>query len=550
LSSFRWGASDMSPWSSLWGPLLVASHFLGGSCGEQPAVYGVAPEDVAQYQDPAAFQCPGGGPIDRSAVNDDFCDCPNGGDEPGTGACAGAEPVSSKGFYCPNHGVAPRYIYLSRVGDGLCDCCDGSDEWQTGMCSDKCDEFLQEKRARLEQRRHAMEKGVQMKRKALEAAGTPEIWSARVAELKLTLPKLQSDVDDLKANLSTAEEVFQAAEQSRPKEQQAAQAGGTSEERKVSEYAKWMEKESTGSAGDAGSSSGSNIQRVAVEHRTLRQIQVRSGDLVDFVEFHYTRGEALITGGGQGNEQEPFLLGPGEVVVEVKGGQGGLLDGIEFITNKGRSSKAYGGSGGDPFNFKAGPGMMIVGLERNEGIAGKILGVQECVLVDPRSAEERARDDARTAFDAADHQLTRALAEIRELEARLAGDFKQDTRDAYSLFEEKCASGRVEKYNYKICIFGRAQQDHTTLGNWDGWDPQKKNVARYKDGQSCFSGITRSARVTVECGERMEVLRVFEPSQCTYDATITHPAACEVDAPGQEGQIARVLQAHEFHDEL
>ena len=37
------------------------------------------------------------------------------------------------------------------------------------------------------------------------------------------------------------------------------------------------------------------------------------GALIDFIEFVYTAGEPLSVGEGQGDEQEPFNLEPGEV---------------------------------------------------------------------------------------------------------------------------------------------------------------------------------------------------------------------------------------------
>ncbi|KAL5015371.1 hypothetical protein ScPMuIL_009641 [Solemya velum] len=64
--------------------------------------------------------------IPYTYVNDDFCDCKDSSDEPGTAACPNSR------FYCtfqwPGHD--PQFVPTSRVNDGICDCCDGSDEWE------------------------------------------------------------------------------------------------------------------------------------------------------------------------------------------------------------------------------------------------------------------------------------------------------------------------------------------------------------------------------------------------------------------------------------
>ena len=64
-------------------------------------------------------------------VNDDFCDCDDSSDEPGTAACSDSQ------FYCPNEGHIPILLHSSTVGDSVCDCCDGSDE-KPGLCDDTC----------------------------------------------------------------------------------------------------------------------------------------------------------------------------------------------------------------------------------------------------------------------------------------------------------------------------------------------------------------------------------------------------------------------------
>lgn len=67
--------------------------------------------------------------ITYGRVNDNYCDCRDGTDEPGTNAC------SDSYFFCDvfEHQVVDdklRHVILSsRVNDGICDCCDGSDEY-------------------------------------------------------------------------------------------------------------------------------------------------------------------------------------------------------------------------------------------------------------------------------------------------------------------------------------------------------------------------------------------------------------------------------------
>lgn len=97
------------------------------------------------------FTCLDGSRTDLkpTAVNDDYCDCVDGSDEPGTNACGNFK------FYCSNAGHVPGVLASNRVNDGICDtdvCCDGQDEYSgLVVCPKLCAALVQEtKRLKLE----------------------------------------------------------------------------------------------------------------------------------------------------------------------------------------------------------------------------------------------------------------------------------------------------------------------------------------------------------------------------------------------------------------
>ena len=79
-------------------------------------------------------------------------------------------------------------------------------------------------------------------------------------------------------------------------------------------------------------------------------VKVRHGRFIDGIELLYKTTEGKEEGlgwhGGDGGEEETFLLEEGEYITGIRGKSGLYVDSLTIVTNK-RESKTYGGDGGD-----------------------------------------------------------------------------------------------------------------------------------------------------------------------------------------------------------
>merc|ERR1719318_299565 len=145
--------------------------------------------ELASFYNPATdFKClDGSNIITFIQVNDDYCDCEDGSDEPGTSACPNGK------FYCENKGHRALVIHSSRVGDRVCDCCDGADEWESKVtCPNTCQEMG----------RAAREAAEAANRVALEGF---KIRQSMVNEAKLMLDEKMVKVQELEAKKAQLE---------------------------------------------------------------------------------------------------------------------------------------------------------------------------------------------------------------------------------------------------------------------------------------------------------------------------------------------------------
>ncbi|OIW10241.1 hypothetical protein TanjilG_27992 [Lupinus angustifolius] len=147
---------------------------------------GISPQDEKYYKSSDIIKCKDGSrKFTIQQLNDNFCDCLDGTDEPGTSACPGGK------FYCRNAGHVPVYLFSSRVNDGICDCCDGTDEYDGKVnCPNTCWESGKVAREKLKKKIATYQEGVKLRKQEIEQA-------------KLAQEKDQSELSKLKKEEST-----------------------------------------------------------------------------------------------------------------------------------------------------------------------------------------------------------------------------------------------------------------------------------------------------------------------------------------------------------
>lgn len=134
------------------------------------------------------------------SVNDDFCECTDGSDEPGTSAC----PAGT--FFCVNKGSVSKRIPSNRVDDLVCDCCDGSDE-NSGLltCENTCEAEGAALRAEQEERDRVTRAGLESRAALVDFAST------RLAEKRARLDSLRAQLPELDAKVASLTDRADAA---------------------------------------------------------------------------------------------------------------------------------------------------------------------------------------------------------------------------------------------------------------------------------------------------------------------------------------------------
>jgi len=495
------------------------------------SVFGVAPSDQARYTG-GTFACLDG--HGAGVVNDEFCECADGSDEPGTGACAGEDTTL---FYCQNEGSTPRRLYASRVGDGICDCCDGTDEHYLAKRrggSSKCENVCVEQGIR--EREEAAQQA-----KALQSA-LEEQKSIKAAAMKEREEELEQ-IKSLAAELPFLEEALKAAKAEADKEREAEKKNR--DEAAAAADASPCRWRQTGGCKPTGDREPNNDKpcSVAVAKGESGYCDCNGDGFLGDKEPGYTC-DVAVPGTCLKACAEAGIEVPGSSETVASGTESAGVAGAE-VTGEETAAKEQGEKKvvSEYAKWMDGAAETLGGEEDDEAMDEDVAAIGNSQTLDSSAAgvadgaKQTAVDRERDASRKVDDNKRRTHV----LQAKI--DALPEDKLGYASLAGKTISKRVGEFEYKLEFFSDAKQDYTSLGKWSMWTGPKSAI--FEGGTHCWDGPARQLKVQFHCGPVAKILDVAEPSRCVYEGNFVHPGACDAKDLELLTSGDRVIGPHE-----
>ncbi|XP_071712646.1 glucosidase 2 subunit beta-like isoform X2 [Rutidosis leptorrhynchoides] len=505
---------------------------------------GIAPQDEKYYKglwSSGMIKCKDGSKtFTKSQFNDDFCDCFDGSDEPGTSAC----PTGK--FYCQNAGHSPVTIFSSRINDGICDCCDGSDEYGGQIrCKNTCWEAGKVARDMLMKKIATYQEGVAIRKREIEQA------KISVANDEAELSKLKNEEKILKGIVQPLKEHKERIEKAVEKErvqkeivekQKKEAEESESKQLKVEEKVDGVEQPPANNNDDKSAILDNfPSDQHDVKEEEASKIE-NKGEVADKDIYSLSREDLGREIGSRWTGKKPEQQY--HAVDDVKNDHE-ASNNVHDEENNGYDTETDDDH--QHYDDDTDEHMDDVGDEANDEFDSSNT-YEPDEEVDMSEAENIQKE-----YDEASTKLSKLQSKITRLTKKLGNDFGPE-KEFYSLYGQ-CFESKQNKYVYKVCAFKQATQEEgystTRLGNWKKFD-DSYNVMLFSNGDNCWNGPDRSLKVSLRCGLKVELADVDEPSRCEYAATLTTPALClEGKLKELEAEL-EVLnsQLPEFHDEL
>ncbi|KOS47488.1 hypothetical protein ACN38_g1479 [Penicillium nordicum] len=543
--------------------LLVAAGSATQASSDKPArPRGLGPEFAKFYQDSTTFTCISNPSvkIPFSAVNDDYCDCPDGSDEPGTSACAhisrnspltvADRPGNSDldtalalpGFYCKNKGHQPSYVPFQRINDGICDyeeCCDGSDEWaRVGgtKCEDRCKEIGKQWRKQEEQNQKSMTAALRKKKDLLVDAGRQQ------QEIKDHIVVLEAEVQGAELKEQNLEADLKLAQEQDSKVVRTGKGKGKVSA--LSNLAKARVDELRNALVDVRRQRDDARERVKELEDILAKVKVEyNPNFNDEGVKRAVRSYEDYAARDQGTEGANDALDRDlDEIAKADGEDSGInwehWENEEDGCND--SDLVYKLAAYLPpslVNFIEDRAISVRGFLEEKGILPK-------ASEESSSSESKAVTQARDALKAAQDSVTSLKNKLRDQRADLEQDYGPNS--IFRALRGVCITQDAGEYTYEHCFLESTKQNQRKGGssvsmgkfsNVGTTSVEEVNAAgevvnvekmtiEYNRGQSCWNGPNRSTKVILECGEENKIFKTAEDDKCVYSMLVTSPAAC------------------------
>uniref|UniRef100_A0A7S0ZW21 Glucosidase 2 subunit beta n=1 Tax=Noctiluca scintillans TaxID=2966 RepID=A0A7S0ZW21_NOCSC len=428
-----------------------------------------------------------------TVVNDDYCDCNDGSDEPGTGACGGQDATL---FFCLNEGGSSERIYTSRVNDLVCDCCDGSDE-TTVRCPNTCAEEGAREREARRLRAEMLTEAINLRNQASQDGAASRVgWLAEIKQLESELPALQATHDAAQAAKMEAEEEKRKLDQAQKEEE---------EKTKAAEEAAKAAEEAGKAAEETGKAAEESAAPVETQEASEEALpgETESSKVSEYAQWMEGAEDSLSQKADSG---------------AVKGDQDGKESKVsEYATWMEGAEDTLADEGHDGEDDVGEEG--LDGLDGDEGEFELSSIASQAKSADAKEADPL--DAIRETFKAAQTARNKNMEETRNIKKKVE---LIEGKEAYATLMDKTLERKIGEYTYKISFFNNAKQEYTALGNWEKWTGS--DTALFDGGAQCWNGPKRSLEVTFECSIANEIIEVHEPSRCAYAASVGTPAAC------------------------
>lgn len=504
---------------------------VGASAVEVQRPRGVPLSKRQFYEEGKTFTCLDGSlTIQFDRVNDDYCDCQDGSDEPGTAAC----PNGS--FHCTNAGFRPAFIPSSRINDGICDCCDTTDEYNSGAaCQNTCKELGHKERKHLEKMAEIAKEGFLLKQQLIhEAKRTLEDKKGKLTDVQGSKKDLEAKVEALRTVKETAEEPEKEAKERHLKawEDQRAVIRMEKDKAKMAEVFLELDDNGDGFVSVAELLSHSELDSDSDGSFTEAEAQALLGgvDQVDTAAFESVWN----------NIKEKYVSEMANThiptPVETQEGTRETVSETDSEPYDDNSEEEEDNDELDNDNEECGEDEDCEPVPRTHSQEKK--GDDEEGTMPPYDQETQnlidAAQKARDEFDEAERALREVDDQIRNLEKEISFDFGPSAE--FSYLYSQCYELTTGEYVYRLCPFNRVSQkpkyggSETNLGTWGKWAGPEDNVysvMKYEHGTGCWQGPNRSTTVKLTCGKETVVTSTSEPSRCEYLMEFTTPAVCQ-----------------------